>query len=238
MTTFPASPSCEADPARGLDWRAVPVSHLSNPTLPGVLSHYAKEAIDFAGAICALVLFAPLMAVIAGVLALQNGPVIFAHERVGLSGRRFRCLKFRTMAPDAEERLQAFLASNLAAREEWERDHKLTNDPRITPFGKFLRETSLDELPQIFNVLNGEMSLVGPRPVTESELPKYGDDVAYYLKCKPGVTGMWQVHGRNNVSYEARVALDSQYARNQSLWLDIQILFKTFGVVISKTGAR
>jgi lipopolysaccharide/colanic/teichoic acid biosynthesis glycosyltransferase len=146
-----------------------------------VLSHYAKEAIDFTGAIFALILFAPLMAVIACALILQNGPVIFAHERVGVGGRKFRCLKFRTMAPDAEHRLNALLASDSAARDEWERDRKLSRDPRITPLGKFLRETSLDELPQVFNVLNGEMSLVGPRPVTESELPKYGDDVAYYL---------------------------------------------------------
>ncbi len=237
MTTVSMHSICTEGSSQDQDWTAIAVSDVSHSDFSTTFSHYVKDAIDFCGAIVALVLFAPLMAGIAAALTLQSGPVVFAHERVGLGGRKFRCLKFRTMAPDAEQRLKAVLEADPVAREQWERDRKLLNDPRITPLGKFLRETSLDELPQIFNILNGEMSLVGPRPVTESELSKYGEDVVYYLKCKPGVTGMWQVHGRNNLSYEARVALDSQYARNQSLWLDAQILFKTFGVVMSKTGA-
>lgn len=238
MTTVPMSQgSCDGW-RRDVDWAMTPTSDGSDLSLTAVLAHYVKDAIDFMGAVFALVLFGPLMLIIASILVLQNGPVIFAHERIGMNGARFRCLKFRTMAPDAEARLKALLDSDPPAREEWERERKLRNDPRITRVGAFLRETSLDELPQLINVLRGEMSFVGPRPITESELPKYGEDVAYYLKCKPGITGMWQVSGRNNLSYEARVALDSQYARNRSLGLDAIILCKTFGVVLSKTGAR
>ncbi len=198
----------------------------------------AKRSLDIAAAVVGLVIFGPLMIVISTILFLQGGPVFFAHERIGLNGRKFRCLKFRTMATDAEARLEALLAADPAARAEWERDHKLRDDPRVTAIGKFLRETSLDELPQFLNILRGEMSLVGPRPITAKEAPKYGDKFALYTQCKPGVTGLWQVSGRNDVSYEERVALDADYASNPSLARDVAIIFRTFGVVILRKGAH
>lgn len=199
-----------------------------------------KRAVDILGAVAGIVLFGPLMLIIAALVKREGGDAIFAHERLGRNGQPFLCLKFRTMVPDAKERLAALLASDPCARAEWERDHKLTNDPRITALGAFLRKTSLDELPQFFNVLRGEMSLVGPRPITAAEREKYGDDFSSYAQCRPGITGIWQVSGRNNISYAARVALDVQYAVNQSIMLDAAILFRTFGVMASgsNSGAR
>ena len=197
-----------------------------------------KRVVDIMGATAAIVLFGPLMLVVTVLLALQGGPVIFAHERIGRDGKPFRCLKFRTMAPNAEKMLAALLESDPVARREWESDHKLRRDPRTTRLGSLLRETSLDELPQFFNVLSGDMSLVGPRPITASEVGKYGDKFAFYINCRPGITGVWQVSGRNNLSYDARVDLDAHYARSQSLSLDIRIMLKTFGVVLSKIGAH
>lgn len=196
-----------------------------------------KRAIDIAGAITGIVLFGPLMLIVAALIKREGGDAIFAHERLGRNGAAFKCLKFRTMVPDAKERLAALLASDPEARAEWERDHKLCRDPRITPLGAFLRKTSLDELPQFFNVLRGEMSLVGPRPITAAEREKYGENFALYARCRPGVTGIWQVSGRNNISYPARVALDSQYALNQSVMLDTAIMLKTFGVIASGAGS-
>ncbi len=197
-----------------------------------------KRATDVAGAIAALILFGPLMALVALVLKLQGGPIVFAHERLGRNGKPFPCFKFRTMVVDAEAKLEALLQSDPEARSEWERDHKLQNDPRITRIGAVLRETSLDELPQFFNVLRGEMSLVGPRPITRSEVVKYGKKFFWYMKCRPGITGIWQVSGRNDVSYEERVDLDMDYALTQAFWRDVSIMLRTVGVVLSKTGAR
>lgn len=198
-----------------------------------------KRAVDVCGAIVGIILFGPLMALIAIILiTTERGGAIFAHERIGRGGKPFRCLKFRTMAPDAQQRLTALLDADPKARAEWERDQKLRNDPRITPLGAFLRRTSLDELPQFFNVLRGEMSLVGPRPIVADEIRRYGDRFALYARCRPGITGIWQVSGRNDTSYAFRVRLDAYYAANQKLSLDIQIMLKTFGVVISGDGAR
>ena len=197
-----------------------------------------KRALDIAGAVAGIVLFGPLMLVIAALVAANGGKVLFAHKRIGRGGRTFRCLKFRTMVPDAQTRLSALLASDPEARAEWERDHKLRRDPRTTAFGAFLRTTRLDELPQFFNVLKGDMSLVGPRPIATDEIKKYGDKFALYTKCRPGITGAWRVSGRNDVSYETRVALDAHYSLNQSLRYDFIILMQTFGVVLAKTGAR
>lgn len=198
-----------------------------------------KRAIDICGAIVGILLFGPLMAgVTILIIATENGVPIFAHERIGRNAKRFRCFKFRTMAPDAQQRLAALLESDSAARAEWARDQKLRNDPRITPLGAFLRRTSLDELPQFFNVLRGDMSLVGPRPIVAAEIERYGDRFALYAKCRPGITGIWQVSGRNDTSYDYRVRLDAYYAMNQRLSLDILIMLKTFGVVISGDGAR
>ncbi|MFK9858162.1 sugar transferase, partial [Klebsiella pneumoniae] len=167
----------------------------------------------------------------------DNGPAIYGHERIGKGGRSFKCLKFRSMVTNSKEVLEELLRSNPEARKEWNETFKLKEDPRITNIGKFLRKTSLDELPQLFNVLKGEMSLVGPRPIITAELERYSDEVDYYLLSKPGMTGLWQVSGRSDVDYETRVYLDAWYVKNWSMWNDIAILFKTIGVVLKKDGA-
>jgi Sugar transferases involved in lipopolysaccharide synthesis len=192
-----------------------------------------------AAAIVLLVLLSPVMVVIAVLIwRIDGAPTVFPHYRVGLGGKVFPCLKFRTMVRNSEQVLQALLCSDPAAREEWERDRKLSSDPRITPIGRILRKTSLDELPQLINVLRGEMNLVGPRPVMLCELPRYGPVRWHYLSVKPGMTGLWQVSGRNTTSYEERVALDRHYVEQRSGWLDLCILFKTLGVVVSGRGAQ
>jgi undecaprenyl-phosphate galactose phosphotransferase len=181
---------------------------------------------------------APLMAVIAyRIRRADGGKAFFAHSRVGRHGELFRCYKFRTMISTSSEVLARLLAEDPEARAEWERDHKLRNDPRITPVGRFLRRTSLDELPQLLNVLRGEMSLVGPRPVVMDELDRYGEARIYYLQVRPGLTGLWQISGRNDVDYGRRVSLDTWYVRNWTLWYDLVILFKTALVVPSRGGA-
>ncbi|HCN8764897.1 TPA: sugar transferase, partial [Escherichia coli] len=157
--------------------------------------------------------------------------------RIGKGGKIFKCLKFRSMVTNSKEVLEDLLSKDIQAKQEWEATFKLKNDPRITKIGHFLRRTSLDELPQLFNVLKGEMSLVGPRPIITAELEKYNDEVAYYLLSKPGMTGLWQVSGRSDVDYETRVYLDTWYVKNWSMWNDIAILFKTIGVVLKKDGA-
>ena len=200
-------------------------------------ARYLKRLFDLAAASAILVLVAPLMAVIALLLRLEGGPVLFAHQRVGREGRLFPCYKFRSMVPNAKEVLERLLAEDPEARAEWERDQKLRNDPRITRLGHVLRKLSLDELPQLFNVLKGDMSLVGPRPVVSEELERYGDAKVYYLMVRPGLTGLWQISGRNDVDYDQRVALDTWYVRNWTLWNDIVILFKTLVVVPSRAGA-
>ncbi|TAK78484.1 MAG: exopolysaccharide biosynthesis protein [Aquabacterium sp.] len=191
------------------------------------------------GALALLLMFSPLLLMVTWMIWKRDGlPVFFGHYRVGRDGKLFRCLKFRTMARDAERMLAELLRDDPAARAEWEKDQKLTHDPRITPVGHFLRRTSLDELPQLFNVLRGEMSLVGPRPITVGELKRYGGVRWHYLSVRPGMTGLWQVSGRNNTTYEERVALDRSYVEQRSMWLDLRILFKTVGVVVARDGAR
>ncbi|MBC7955829.1 MAG: sugar transferase [Cytophagales bacterium] len=190
-------------------------------------------------ALILLVLLSPLMLLVAWLTWKRDGaPIFFAHYRVGLNGKLFRCLKFRTMYRESEQMLADLLRENAQAREEWQRDQKLSNDPRITPVGHFLRRTSLDELPQLFNVLRGEMVLVGPRPITVTELTRYGRVRWHYLSVRPGITGLWQVSGRNDTSYEERVELDRSYVEQRSILLDLHILFKTVGVVLSRDGAR
>jgi exopolysaccharide production protein ExoY len=185
-----------------------------------------------------LLLLSPIMAFLAVVIWRTDGaPILFGHYRVGQRGRLFRCLKFRSMYLNSQEMLAEILRTDPVAREEWNRDHKLSNDPRITPIGRFLRRTSLDELPQLFNVLRGEMSLVGPRPITVSELTRYGHVRWHYLSVRPGMTGLWQVSGRNNTSYAERVALDARYVEDRSLWLDMSIMVKTVKVVVAREGA-
>ena len=196
-----------------------------------------KRTFDLIVAAFLLVSLSPLFVYLI-VRIRETGPeAIFGHKRVGRDGKVFYCLKFRTMVPDAGAVLDDLLARDADARQEWERDFKLKNDPRITQIGAFLRSTSLDELPQLWNVLKGEMSLVGPRPVIEEELVRYGDQVRYYLEARPGITGLWQVSGRNDTGYEDRVALDTWYVRNWSLWYDVVILLRTIAVVVRREGA-
>jgi Undecaprenyl-phosphate galactose phosphotransferase WbaP len=196
-----------------------------------------KRLFDTLVAALLLVVLSPLMLLIAIVLKREGGSVLFAHQRIGKNGRKFDCYKFRSMVPNAEQQLQSLLQHNAHLKAEWDKEHKLKDDPRISRMGEFLRRTSLDELPQLFNVLKSEMSLVGPRPIVEDELLKYGLDKSYYLMVRPGMTGLWQVSGRNDVDYETRVYLDAWYVKNWSLWYDLAILFKTIKVVFGRNGA-
>jgi exopolysaccharide production protein ExoY len=190
-------------------------------------------------ALLILVLLAPVMGVVAFLIWRRDGaPVLFAHYRVGHDGKLFRCMKFRTMYRDAERMLAELLEKDPAARAEWQNEQKLLRDPRITPIGHFLRRTSLDELPQLFNVVRGDMSLVGPRPITVGELTRYGRVRWHYLSVRPGITGLWQVSGRNNTSYDERVALDRRYVEERTAWMNLQILLKTVKVVVARDGAR
>jgi Undecaprenyl-phosphate galactose phosphotransferase WbaP len=196
------------------------------------------ELMNFTVALLALIFLAPLMIAVAiAVYAQDGGPILFAHRRLGKDGRYFPCLKFRSMAVDAEQRLKALLASDPEARAEWEKDHKLRNDPRVTKLGAFLRKTSLDELPQLINVLRGEMSLVGPRPIVDAEIPKYGRRFQNYCSVKPGITGLWQVSGRNDTTYRARVALDCIYAAKRNVWMDAGVLAMTVPAVLTRRGS-
>lgn len=203
----------------------------------GALHEAIKRTVDILGALLLAVVFSPLIVTVALLLWRQGGPVIYRHRRVGRGGVMFECLKFRTMVPNADQVLRNLLEAHPELKREWVQDHKLRDDPRITGVGRFLRRTSLDELPQLWNVLRGEMSLVGPRPIVREELLRYGRNVRDYLAAKPGITGLWQVTGRNDTEYRRRVVLDTYYVRNQNLLLDIYILFKTALVVLGRTGA-
>ena len=196
-----------------------------------------KRLFDVMSAACLLLVLSPIMFIIALALKLEGGSVLFAHTRVGKNGRAFRCYKFRSMVPNAEEKLQKLLQQNVQLKAEWDREHKLKDDPRISKLGAYLRRNSLDELPQLLNVLKSEMSLVGPRPIVREELQKYGLEKSYYLMVRPGMTGLWQVSGRNDLDYETRVYLDAWYVKNWSLWYDLAILFKTIKVVLWRNGA-
>jgi undecaprenyl-phosphate galactose phosphotransferase len=200
---------------------------------------FLKKCFDMVSSALLLpLLFLPMIVLFVLIHLDSKGPALFFQERIGKNGRKFRCYKFRTMFADAEERLKVVLENDPAKKEEWTTLWKLKDDPRITRIGKFLRKTSLDELPQILNVLKGEMSFVGPRPVTEDEIKKYYRDAAdICYSVLPGITGLWQVSGRNNTSYDYRIALDSWYVRNWNLWLDIVILLKTVRIVIKQEGA-
>lgn len=189
-------------------------------------------------ALLLLVVLAPVLLVIAFLIWRRDGaPVLFAHYRVGQDGKLFRCMKFRSMLRNSEQVLADLLRDDPLARAEWTRDQKLTNDPRITPIGHFLRKSSLDELPQLLNVLRGEMNLVGPRPVTVAELTRYGRVRWHYLRVRPGMTGLWQVSGRNNTTYDERVALDRHYVEQRSLLGDVAILVRTVRVVVLREGS-
>jgi exopolysaccharide production protein ExoY len=196
------------------------------------------RAFDIIVALLAIVFTAPLLiAVAAGVFLTDGGPPVFAHQRIGRNGRSFRCFKFRSMVVDAEARLAALLARDPVAWRDWERDHKLRRDPRITRIGDFLRKSSVDELPQLFNVLRGEMSIVGPRPIVTAEVARYGARFASYCLVRPGITGLWQVSGRNDTTYRRRVALDTLYARHKCLTFDIKIVAMTIPAVLLGRGS-
>ncbi|AOF53837.1 UDP-phosphate galactose phosphotransferase [Rodentibacter caecimuris] len=208
-----------------------------NNNLAKLSSRIQKRVVDFVGAFAIMLLLSPILLYLYYTVRKDGGNAIYGHPRIGQNGRKFRCLKFRTMVVNSQEVLDELLKNDPEARAEWEKDFKLKNDPRITKVGKFLRATSLDELPQLWNVLKGEMSLVGPRPIVADELERYQENVDYYLMAKPGMTGLWQVSGRNDVDYDTRVYFDSWYVKNWSLWNDIAILFKTVNVVLKRDGA-
>ncbi|WP_245464276.1 MULTISPECIES: sugar transferase [unclassified Mesorhizobium] len=192
-----------------------------------------KRMVDITVALIALVLAAPVMLAVALlILVTDGGPAVFSHTRIGFNGRRFACYKFRTMVANSERVLADYLASNPEAAKEWEQNWKFKNDPRITFLGHILRKSSLDELPQLINVLRGEMSCVGPRPVVPDELQRYGSSAIDYLKTRPGLTGLWQVAGRDAMDYPSRVSIDSRYVREWSLWADVVILVRTVGAVM------
>ena len=200
-------------------------------------SRILKRIMDVLGSLGIIILLSPVLLYLYFSVKKDGGNAIYGHPRIGRNGKIFKCLKFRSMVVNSKEVLDELLRTDPEARAEWEKDFKLKNDPRITKIGAFIRKTSLDELPQLFNVLKGEMSLVGPRPIVADELERYQDDVEYYLMAKPGMTGLWQVSGRNDVDYNTRVYFDSWYVKNWSLWNDIAILFKTVNVVLKKDGA-
>jgi exopolysaccharide production protein ExoY len=195
-----------------------------------------KRALDLFFVVVSLPVTLPLILILA-VLVLRDkkGP-FFGHRRIGRNGHEFYCWKIRSMVPNAEERLRFYLESHPEARAEWKANFKLENDPRITRLGKFLRQSSLDELPQLWNILTGDMSVVGPRPVTATELDRYGSHVSEYHMMRPGLTGLWQVSGRNNISYEERVLMDVHYIYNCNLALDASIIMRTVMVVVGRAG--
>lgn len=204
----------------------------------GRIDAVLTRGMDIIIALIMLIFISPLMVLVAcAVFVVDPGPVLFAHGRLGQGGKTFKCLKFRSMVLDAEGRLLHLLASDPEAKREWEQGHKLKVDPRVTRIGAFLRRTSLDELPQLFNVLRGEMSMVGPRPIVVAEITRYGRYFTDYCSVRPGLTGLWQISGRSDTSYRRRVALDVAYCRSRSVALDIRILFLTGTVVMLGIGS-
>ncbi|MBN8525205.1 MAG: undecaprenyl-phosphate galactose phosphotransferase WbaP, partial [Planctomycetes bacterium] len=197
-----------------------------------------KRCVDCISVVLGLLLFWWIFAGIALAVKLSSpGPILYGQRRIGRGGREFTAWKFRSMVADADAILAGYLAAHPELRAEWERDHKLKDDPRVTWIGRLLRRTSLDELPQLWNILTGEMSLVGPRPIVQDEVAKYGERFALYQKVRPGLSGLWQVSGRNDTTYAERVALDCYYVRNWSVWLDLVILARTVRVVLLGKGA-
>ena len=207
-------------------------------SLPRPIGGPTKRTFDIVAALFGIIVFSPLfLACYLLVVANSGRPGLFRHRRIGFGGREFTCLKFRTMAADAEKRLEQHLAADAEAAREWMCNHKLQDDPRITSIGKIMRRTSLDELPQLFNILKGEMSLVGPRPIVVEEVAKYQEYFSVYASGRPGLTGLWQVKGRNETTYAERVAFDVGYLRNWSLRRDIAIVLMTFTRILEGRGA-
>jgi Undecaprenyl-phosphate galactose phosphotransferase WbaP len=205
--------------------------------LESFLPRFVKRAFDIVVAGTAVVMLSPLFLVVCTMIKRDGGSAFYSDRRIGVDGRVFGCLKFRSMIVNSKQVLEDHLATNQQAAAEWAETQKLKNDPRVTAIGRFIRKTSVDELPQLINVVKGDMSLVGPRPVNMPEIARYGRDATFYQSVRPGITGLWQVSGRNDVSYERRVELDRWYVRNWSLWHDIAILFKTVPVLLFRKGA-
>lgn len=230
MSRFPDSQNLPA--SFSLPLRATPGEHRSAQVV-------VKRGIDLAAGVALLFLLAPLMLLIAALIrAGDGGPAFFKQARIGRSGKSFQCWKFRTMACNADEALQRLLATDPVAAQEWAESQKLTRDPRITPIGAFLRRSSLDELPQLFNIIAGEMSFIGPRPIVAAERERYGEAFTHCFSVPPGLTGLWQISGRSDCSYATRVSLDSQYASEWHLMLDAKILVKTVPAVLMQRGSR
>lgn len=203
------------------------------------INHFVKRIFDFTLSLIMLVTLSPILLAVAVVVALDGGPAVFRHRRMGINNQSFDCLKFRSMSINAEQNLASYLAANPLAALEWSAQRKLTHDPRVTRLGRFLRATSLDELPQLFNVLRGEMSLIGPRPVVQEELEHNycSDGRRAYTSTRPGITGLWQISGRSDISYSERVQLDITYVNNWSLSRDLVILLQTIPAVLMRRGA-
>lgn len=245
------------DTDRGLDRDALSVSDTGNNEgigelavgrgpKPGMMPRFAandrqigvaKRLVDIIGAIAIGIIVSPLFLVIAVAIRATGSPVFFSHTRIGWGHRTFRCYKFRSMVPDAEEVLTDLLRSDPRVLQEWRANHKLQNDPRVVGIGDFLRKTSLDELPQLWNVLKGDMSLVGPRPIVADEMERYGNKARTYCSVRPGMTGLWQILGRSNVTYSRRVSLDMLYIRKQNFRVDCWVLWQTLFVVLGRFGA-
>lgn len=205
-----------------------------------IMYNFIKRTIDVIGALIGIIILIPSTIIIylaRKILKEDKGPLFYEQLRYGKNGKVFRLYKFRSMCIGADKKLKEYLENNEEARKEFEKTHKLQNDPRITKIGNFLRKTSLDELPQMINILRGDMSFVGPRPVVEKEVEDYGKNKEKFLSVKPGLTGYWQVNGRSNTTYEERMKMELYYVDNCSLWLDIKIFFKTFITVFKKEGA-
>jgi exopolysaccharide production protein ExoY len=220
--------------ARLADWSRLRTASATKPPVGGIY----KRCFDVAGAIAGIMLLSPLLLMLAALVKLTDGGrVFYGHRRIGRNGEVFRCLKFRTMVENGDEVLAAHFARNPQSRAEWLATRKLQDDPRVTRVGQVLRKLSLDELPQLFNILAGHMSFVGPRPVVKDELELYGPAADHYLRTRPGLTGLWQVSGRNDVSYGTRIAFDTHYVENWSFLADLKIIAMTIPAVISSRGS-
>lgn len=226
--------TAKSPPAIGRVRRASPRRDLWRSFLGQFDADFFKRLFDIVFSLLVLIAFSPVFCLLAFLVAVSSpGPVFYVQERVGQSFERFGCIKFRTMVPDADAVLKAMIADRPDLREEFQANFKLKDDPRITWIGRFLRVTSLDEFPQFWNVLRGEMSVVGPRPLVPEELPMYGRHMAKVLTVKPGITGLWQVSGRNNIPYDRRVSIDVYYVAARNFWMDLWIIIKTVGVVVA-----
>ena len=201
------------------------------------LNRVLKRIVDILSTIILLVLLSPLFVYLMYKISRDGGNPFYSHKRIGRNGKTFKCYKFRSMLINSQEILDDLLANDPIAKAEWDKDFKLKNDPRITKLGHFIRKTSIDELPQLWNVLKGDMSLVGPRPIIAAELERYGNYAKYYLAVRPGITGLWQISGRNDISYRERIRLDVRYVISWTLLSDIIILFRTVSVVLGRKGA-